>query len=1027
MGAWTRRGSFFLLMLFITGTQSQAQIWDTISPPKEGGFILSTTRKGNVHYALDGRDFDGQLGACIADLYVSTNDGESWQKRSLPEGVRAMIHRIALDSLGSMYYHTEWNVYRSTDEGVTWNMITYELDATRTFVELHIDAASRLFLLSGKLGLVMTTNHGNNWSNRTLPSPSDQPTLGRLACVGETLFFWWNQQTRGDTLFRSTDQGATWSSFLVGRSPLAVIDGGNGTILVSQRMIEGGIVPFRILSTRDDGQNWDTLYTARSVSGYSNYSIEKTVFRRSDQGGLAHVLLDTTRVLHVITSEDGGATWKLLSNGAFTGNSAIGFDARGQLFVYGGNFGFLRYPVLTGDPERAGFLPIALNRPPAILPDGSIYALSEMSEDARIFYWDSATRMWTAVEGPAVTGDVFTRPSTLLFTTPPDTLFAVTGTLARTVDMGRSWENILPATVISYGNTSMSRGRWFGVSWDSIYVSGNNGRDWEAMVRPDNPNLPFGMAAENDSSLFYLPGIYMTLWRKPVGSNTWTMHSLPWRTEAVTTGMDNTIFIRGFGGAQIARSSNHGASWETLPIQFGKAEEVLALARDTLIVLDTTRGLYISPDRGSTWTLLPLPEFQPRSMATRDGTLYIGTERLGMLRTALRNVFTPIVLSQPDNLATCLPRSVTLAWSTVSSRGPFRVRCGTDSTFAESTIVCDSLVHSDTLTLVNLTPGSRYFWDVEDANGQMGTLRSMPGSFRIASVPATEITMPAAAATCVDPNVQIAWARSECVDSSEVEISIDPNFQSVVSDITTSGSVNSAGFTLDYATNYHARVRSTSAAGAGPWSPAITFRTIDDTVAAPLQSEPADGSMFTTVPPSFIKWEAVNCVNRSEIVTSRTQDFSADTVSHAFRQNPYNSVTISGAQRLNGTYYWKVRAWRDSVPGHWSPVWSFTLDIPVNVEATSAAEDMRILRIYPQPAEAQSGLVTVECAVPASTSTTLIVCDMLGRERMRLPIARTAQGSQSMPIDVSALPSGQYLIVLQGGSQRDSAPLLIAR
>ena len=398
-----------------------------------------------------------------------------------------------------------------------------------------------------------------------------------------------------------------------------------------------------------------------------------------------------------------------------------------------------------------------------------------------------------------------------------------------------------------------------------------------------------------------------------------------------------------------------------------------------------------------------------------------------MLRTALRNVFTPIVLTQPDNHAACLPRSVTLAWSTVSSRGPFRVRCGTDSTFAESTIVCDSLVHSDTLTLVNLTPGSRYFWDVEDANGQMGTLRSMPGSFRIAYVPATEITMPAAAATCVDPNVQIAWARSECVDSSEVEISIGPDFQSVVSDITTSGSVNFSSLTLAYGTNYHARVRSTSPAGAGPWSPVISFRTIDDTVAAPLQSEPADGSTFTAVPPQFIRWGEVDCVTHSEIVTSRTQDFSADTVTHAFRQNPYTYFPITGIQRLNGTYYWKVRAWRDTVPGHWSPVWSFTLDIPVNVEAAPTAEFFRILRIYPQPAGVQSRRVTVECDVPASTSTTLIVSDMLGRERLRVPITDAPQNRRSIPIDISALPSGQYLIVLQGGSQRDSTPLLIVR
>jgi len=207
----------------------------------------------------------------------------------------------------------------------------------------------------------------------------------------------------------------------------------------------------------------------------------------------------------------------------------------------------------------------------------------------------------------------------------------------------------------------------------------------------------------------------------------------------------------------------------------------------------------------------------------------------------------------------------------------------------------------------------------------------------------------------------------------------------------------------------------------------ISFRTIDDTVAAPLQSEPADGSTFTTVPPSFIKWSEVDCVERSEIVTARTPDFSADTVAHEFLQNPHNYLTVTGELRKNGTYYWKVRAWRDTVPGYWSPVWSFTLDIPVRVEAAPAANDFRILRIHPQPAGARSGFVTVECAIPASTSSDLMVYDMLGRARQRVTIACGGQSRQSIPIDISALPSGQYLIVLQGGARHDVAPLMIVR
>ena len=155
---------------------------------------------------------------------------------------------------------------------------------------------------------------------------------------------------------------------------------------------------------------------------------------------------------------------------------------------------------------------------------------------------------------------------------------------------------------------------------------------------------------------------------------------------------------------------------------------------------------------------------------------------------------------------------------------------------------------------------------------------------------------------------------------------------------------------------------------------------------------------------------------------------SGDTVAHVFKQDPYNYLGMSGGQWRNGTYYWKVRAWRDTVPGHWSPAWSFTLDIPVDVETTAPPDDFRILRVYPMPAGGQGAQIIVDCVIPPGTATgELVVCDLLGRERLRVMVDAAAWSRQSVPIDVSAFPTGQYIIVLQGGSRRASTPLLITR
>ena len=716
----------------------------------------------------------------------------------------------------------------------------------------------------------------------------------------------------------------------------------------------------------------------------------------------------------------------MLTHPGFTRNSAVSFNARGHLLVYGGTFGFIRFTTPSGEPERSGFLPVPLNKPPAILSDGDVYAPSETGQGSRLFVWRQANRSWSAIDGPSVSGVPFIRSSTSVFTAPPDTLFAVHNALARTTDSGRHWEDVLSVLVISHGNTSRAEGRWFGVLWDSLFVSANHGRDWDAMAVPHQPNLPYGVAAEQDGFVFYLPSTEMYLWRKSDGNQTWSSHLLPWRSEALVTGMDSTLFLCRFGGTEIARSVDQGATWQTLPLRFGRIHELRACSRDTVIGLDTTRGLVVSLDRGDNWTELLLPGVFPRSMVMKNGRLYLGTEYHGILHAELHTLISPVVLSEPRDAETCLPLDAVLRWSAADPTGSFRVRCGTDSSFIGGWLVMDTLVSDETVTLSTLLPGSRFFWYVEAA-GTAGTWRTSVRSFRTAGIPLSEIISPVHEAGCVAPNTRIDWLPFNCMNESQIQIARDSLFQSVESDINLPGPAHVLPLTLAYGVDYFARVRSTSAAGIGPWSPVVAFRTIDEIVGAPLQSTPPDGSMITTGPAGFIRWEKVDCVRNSEIVVARTPDFSTDTVAHEFTLDPYNYLRMSGGQWRNGTYYWKVRAWRDTVPGQWSPTWSFTLDIPVHVQATAPAEDFRIVRVSPMPAGALGAKVIVDCALPDVAAGELVVRDLLGRERLRVPVSTFTPGRQSLSVDVSALPAGQYLLLLHADSRHASTPLVIVR
>ncbi len=1017
------------VMLLMIGNSSHAQVWDTIPPPL-GGMVLSTARSGTTHYALVGSERTDLQFRYYASLYRSVDDGEHWELIPLPltETKTNWCNRLALDGPDRLYYQTENGVYRTTDGGTTWTDIGACLNSSGSIMEIVIDDSGRLYLLSLTIGIVTSVDRGNTWSSCTLPSGRKlMSAIAHITCIQEDLFQWWyGGYADADTLFRSTDHGTSWSPFLIGRNPLAVIDGGDGRVLVSQVMLgSAGAVPFRILSTDTEGQNWDTLYSTESISGYLESAVERHIFRRSETGTIAHITYNPAGALHFLISVDDGETWSTFENRSADYYDAVGFNDRGQLLIYGSNLGFFRYRNIPGDPELIGFAPLAMNHPTLVLSDGTIYAPSEARSCARIHMWDMSLRSWTMLPGPPIRVHFGPNSSTSVFVAPPDTIYTTNAGLARTTDQGRHWETIHPADQISYGNTSYATGRWFAVSSETIYLSENNGSTWKAVPSPESLSVGRACAVECGSAVLCLSPT--GLWRKNSLDSVWIERIMPFGCKAVTTGMDGILFIRNREGTKIARSSDRGDSWQSLPTGFGSVDGLLALSKDTLIALDTTRGIAISPDQGNSWTLIHLPGVMPRSIAMKDRMLYLGTERIGILRTALENVLAPITLVQQLDDEACAPLDLSLAWSAPALSGTFRVRFGTDPSFSASTILLDTLVNGSALTLNNLAPGTRYYWDVGTANSQIGTIRSVVSSFRTAQIPVTEISIPVPGAGCVDLNTEIVWAAIDCADSSCVQISTDPDFRSIESATRVYGATNTATVALAYGTNYYARVRSTTSSGPGPWSPVISFRTIDDTVAAPLQSEPADGSTFTAVPPSFIKWSEVDCVERSEIVTARTPDFSADTVAHEFRQNPNNYITMTGELRKNGTYYWKVRAWRDTVPGYWSPVWSFTLDIPVRVEAAPAADDFRILRIHPQPAGARSGSVTVECAIPASTSSALMVYDMLGRERQQVRIARGGQSRQSIPIDISALVSGQYLIVLQDGARHDVAPLMIMR
>jgi|GEM_PF-1829844 len=1016
----------FLIALLVIPHQStlRAQIIDSIPPPIQGGFVLSTTRAGNTHYTVLGEEEYPLSSTYRPTLFRSIDDGGSWTKLELPVSRVSYMSRIRSDNDNNLYYLDGIGVYKSTDGGAQWSDVSLALDASGSFLDLETDAYGRVYLLSLKLGLLTSTDHGEQWNSCTMP-PRGKPEAAytQFTCVGDKLYFWWKRQGSSDTLFRSQDYGATWEAFLIGRNAYSVIDGGNGRLLVSQLMMESGTVPFRILSTADDGGTWDTLYTAESIAGFVEWAVDRVFFARSQQGYLAHTYHDLAGGLHILVSSDDGATWRSMSNDAFTYYSGLTFGAGGQLLVYGGDFGFLRYDSLQGEPDRIGFEPVALNWPPAVTDDGSVYALSEVRSFSQMFYWSPSSQSWMNMHGILNPSGGVLRPSALFFPAGGDTLYAGHNGFSRTTDFGRNWEAVLPTSNVHYGNTSQANGRWFAVDTDSIHISSDDGKNWTAETL--GMMAPNGMATENDGTSFYLTGFETRLYRKDRDTQKWKAYTIPWFAEALVTGMEQTLFLVRMGGGGIARSSNGGESWQLLPNEFGIANDVRACVRDTLIVLDTSRGLAISADRGDTWTWYDLSSVQPRSMTLRNGSVYVGTQRRGILRIALSSMLSPVTLLQPLNDIACQPLETVLTWTASSRNSPFRVRCSTTPTFDVGTILVDTLIVEDSIRIDGLAEGTMHYWDVAVETGSAALLRSPAWRFRTAVVPSVDIAAPTASDRCVDSVDTFVWNEGECVLYSEIEVSRDPSFTSIEVSRRIDGAAGSASIILNHGTDYYTRIRSTSPAGSGPWSTIVPFHTIDNILVAPAQMYPPDGSVFQTR--TTIGWMRHSCVDRYEVLVSRSADFTTDTVAHVLRNGPDTTLSMYGDRWLNGRYYWKLRAIRGAVPGYWSPTWSFVLDVPVVVDPIATPGEFRIVSVYPQPAGKNDTRIMIECTGEQARIVSVDVFDATGRRIRHIPLSATVTGAQLLQLDVASLPTGRYVLLLQGESARRSAPLIITR
>jgi len=194
----------------------------------------------------------------------STDGGFTWSPAgALPDTISQLLFVG-----GRLYAAGALGVWVSSDGGTTWNPSSQGLSA-RTYKDLT--AAGGALYVDAMEGLLASTDGGIHW--RQLRNPAlPQPPLARiLATAPGTLYAATGVDAAfSNTIFRSTDGGATWTQIdpgLGGRAIVLAVDPRHPNVLYAGSDMLSG--PDQILChlarSTDAGRPWACLFTEASV------------------------------------------------------------------------------------------------------------------------------------------------------------------------------------------------------------------------------------------------------------------------------------------------------------------------------------------------------------------------------------------------------------------------------------------------------------------------------------------------------------------------------------------------------------------------------------------------------------------------------------------------------------------------------------------------------------------------------------------------------------------------------------------
>lgn len=565
--------------------------------------------------------------------FLSTTKGNSWKRLASihPQaelGADTMVAKEATVIAGSRGY----GLYRSVDNGVTWNKTTgnQRIDALTVSGSVYFAGVTPTDQFGAATGgqVHRSDDDGLTWSNKSNGLPNT-PVLA-LAVNGTAVFagtanFGIFSAGGGSGIYRTLNNGETWTAVNNGLTSLGVHALANtGSDLYAGT--ENGL--FR---SSNNGDSWTrigaTLTDQRVFALYAN----------------GNLLLAGTVAGGLFRSTDGGATWALaglakLDIRAFAAAGSTLFAATLSGGVYRSNNAGATWTQVNAGIESEGIQSIRITGETILVAgsSGSIYHSTNNGAS-----WNTTSGLGT------VNVNDTTLHNNIVFACSSGAdprshlLPARTGAgVFRSNDNGLTWERTGTNVNDAYLDTIASNGTVLvtgGYYSSGPYLSIDNGINWTH--QPSFGLMQGRLRVKNRRFLIgaYLSGIYRS---DENGANWQVLSNSP--NNAVAAGVVGDAIYAGSYNGGLARSTDDGSTWHSVGGNFFSNYVVGSVdaVGTTLYASGNSRGggggdlVFQSNDNGETWfpVLAGLPPGRSGPLIAKESMLFMGGGGAGLYR-----------------------------------------------------------------------------------------------------------------------------------------------------------------------------------------------------------------------------------------------------------------------------------------------------------------------------------------------------------------------------------------------------------